>query len=202
MKRPLRLDNLDDVAYGPDGLVPVVAQDQITGAVLMLAWANRDALTHSLETGAMTYYSRSRQQLWTKGETSGHTQKLHGLSLDCDGDAVLALVTQEGAACHEGSATCWSEASQATWLGHLDAMAAARKAAPQGRYTDELLADAGLAASKIVEEAEEVAQVLRGLDNDDSLEHEAADLLYHLIVGLRTGGSDLEAALRELASRD
>jgi len=191
--------------FGPDGLLPVIAQDEATGAVLMLAWADAEALRRSLDTRRMTYFSRSRGRHWVKGEESGHTQHLVALAADCDRDAVLAIVHQHGPACHEGTGTCWTAgpmAPVATWLGVLDALAAARAAAPAGRYTDRLLADPTLAAAKVLEEAGEVARVLRGEDNDDTLEHEAADLLYHLVVALRAGGSDLAAVLRELRGRN
>ncbi len=195
---------MDTLRYNDDGLVPVIAQDEASGAVLMLAWANREALERSLESGRMTYWSRSRHKLWAKGEESGHVQELVALAADCDRDAVLATVRQTGPACHENTGTCWSAgtvAPPATMLGFLDALAAARAATPAGGYTDQLLADPVFAAAKVEEEAGEVGAVLRGEDNEDTLEHEAADLLYHLIVALRAGGSNLAAALKELQSR-
>lgn len=204
MKHAISVANLDGLSYNEDGLIPVVAQDETTGAVLMLAWANQDALRQSLDTGRMTYWSRSRQALWAKGDTSGHTQRLVSLSADCDRDAVLAVVDQTGPACHENTGTCWTERIHppvASWLGVLDRLCADRKASPEGRYTDRLLADPGFAASKIEEEAAEVGAVLRGEDNDDTLEHEAADLLYHLIAGLHAAGCDLDTVLRELQRR-
>lgn len=184
-----------------DGLVPVIAQDHVTGRVLMLAWANEEALRISQETGRMTYWSRSRGELWEKGLTSGHTQRLVSLALDCDQDAVLASVEQRGPACHTGAATCWGDGATAGFLGALQSLARSRQAAPQARYTDRLLAEPSFVAAKIEEEAAEVGAVLRGDDNEDSLEHEAADLLYHLIVGLQGAGADLEAVLRELRAR-
>lgn len=195
---------LDDLRYDRDGLVPVVAQDEATGAVLMLAWADRAALARSLETGRMTYWSRGRGALWTKGETSGHTQQLVGLFADCDRDAVLAVVRQTGPACHEDTGSCWTDGPAlpvAGVLGILDRLAAERRRKPAGGYTDTLLADPALAASKVVEEAGEVAAVLRGEENEDTLEHEAADLLYHLVVALRGAGTDLGAVLQELQGR-
>jgi phosphoribosyl-AMP cyclohydrolase len=95
------------LAFDANGLVPAIAQDAKTGAVLMLAWMNRDSLEKMLATGAVTYWSRSRQQLWTKGETSGHTQKLVEISVDCDGDALLLKVDQTGPACHTGEPVCF-----------------------------------------------------------------------------------------------
>lgn len=204
MKFEVTPETLEQLRFNDDGLIPVIAQDEVTGAVLMLAWANEEALRQSLQTGSMTYWSRSRQALWTKGETSGHTQRLVALGADCDRDAVLAVVDQVGPACHENTATCWTDreaAPVATWLGVLDRLCQDRKAAPQGRYTDQLLADPAFAASKIEEEAAEVGAVLRGEDNDDSLEHEAADLLYHLVAGLHAAGCDLGQVLAELKRR-
>jgi phosphoribosyl-AMP cyclohydrolase len=100
-------DFLQAVAFNSDGLVPAVAQDHTSGAVLMLAWMNRESLARTLETGQVTYWSRSRQALWRKGETSGHTQRLIEAWLDCDGDALLLKVEQTGAACHTGSPVCF-----------------------------------------------------------------------------------------------
>jgi phosphoribosyl-AMP cyclohydrolase len=98
---------INSVTYNSQGLVPVITQDEENGEVLMMAWMNREALEKTLETRIVTYYSRSRQSLWVKGETSGHYQKLASLSIDCDGDTLLAKVTQSGAACHTGNRTCF-----------------------------------------------------------------------------------------------
>jgi len=98
---------LAGVAFNADGLVPVIAQDHKSGAVLMLAWMNRDTLAATLDTGDVTYWSRSRQAVWRKGETSGHVQKLIEANLDCDGDAILLKVDQTGPACHTGEAVCF-----------------------------------------------------------------------------------------------
>ncbi len=196
--------DLDQVHFDDQGLVPVVAQDHVTGAVLMLAYADRAALQRSIDTREMTYWSRSRQEQWVKGATSGHTQRVVALRLDCDRDAVLALVEQAGPACHTGTTTCWSapgDDAVAGFLGTLERLAKGRQEHPKGGYTDRLLNDAAFAASKVEEEAGEVGAVLRGLDNEDTLEHEAADLLYHLVVALRGGDSSMDAVLRELARR-
>lgn len=100
--------SLQDVNYNDDGLVPAIAQEVTTGQVLMMAWMNAEALSATLETGRGTYWSRSRGQLWVKGETSGHTQQVQSVSLDCDGDTVLLKVEQTGPACHTGAQTCFS----------------------------------------------------------------------------------------------
>ena len=99
--------NLDELAFDERGLIPVIAQDAENGDVLMLAWANREALERTLKEGRMVYWSRSRQELWRKGDTSGHVQHVEELRLDCDADVVLARVHQEGAACHTGERTCF-----------------------------------------------------------------------------------------------
>lgn len=98
---------VDAVVFNSDGLVPAIAQNRVTGAVLMLAWMNREALEHTLDTGHVTYWSRSRQSLWRKGETSSHTQRLVEAWLDCDGDALLLKVEQVGSACHTGAPSCF-----------------------------------------------------------------------------------------------
>jgi phosphoribosyl-AMP cyclohydrolase len=103
----LQRADLDSIAFDDRGLVPVVAQDVASGEVLMVAWANREALDHSLAEGRMVYWSRSRRELWRKGDTSGHVQHLEELLVDCDADVVLARVHQEGAACHTGERTCF-----------------------------------------------------------------------------------------------
>ena len=105
---PLALsDVIEQLAFNEQGLIPVITQDEKTKSVLMFAWMNKDALEKTLSTRRMTYWSRSRQQLWIKGETSGHTQKLVAMSFDCDGDAILCQVEQQGAACHTGRKSCF-----------------------------------------------------------------------------------------------
>jgi phosphoribosyl-AMP cyclohydrolase len=101
--------NLDELTFDERGLIPVIAQDAENGDVLMLAWTNREALERTLEEGRMVYWSRSRQELWRKGDTSGHVQHVHSVALDCDGDALLVRVDQVGAACHTGDRTCFDQ---------------------------------------------------------------------------------------------
>lgn len=197
--------NLDELKYNEEGLLPVVTQDRATGAVLMQAWANKEALKHSLTTNEMTYFSRQRNKLWTKGEESGHTQKLIHLKVDCDKDAVLAVVEQTGVACHRETGTCFVDDRSipaAGFLGELDRLVAARsKDRPEGSYTTKLLEDPSLAAGKVVEEAKEVALVLKGKPNPDTLQHEAADLVYHLLVACRGKGVGLREIVQELLVR-
>jgi phosphoribosyl-AMP cyclohydrolase / phosphoribosyl-ATP pyrophosphohydrolase len=197
--------NLDELKYDQEGLVAVVTQDRVTGAVLMQAWANKEALEKSLTTNEMTYFSRQRNKLWTKGEESGNTQKLLHVKVDCDKDAVLAVVEQTGVACHRETGTCFSDGRDipvAGFLGELDALIAERaKERPDGSYTTKLLEDPSLAAGKVVEEAKEVAQVLKGKPNKDTLQHEAADLVFHLMVACRIKGVTLRDIVAELAAR-
>lgn len=184
--------------FDENGLVPIIAQDASTGAVLMLAYGNAATIKQTEATGKMTYWSRSRQQLWVKGETSGNKQMFLGWKLDCDGDALLAQVEQRGPACHTGADTCWGEASPGV-IGHLASLFAARKLG-EG-YTGKLLADPGFALAKVLEEAEEVAAVLRGDDNEDDLAHEAADLLFHLLAACEGAGTTVADVLAELQKR-
>jgi len=202
------------VRFGADGLVPVVAQESRSGDVLMVAWANREALAQSAATGQAHYYSRSRGTLWRKGETSGHDQIIREIRIDCDGDTVLYRVEQIGPACHTGSRTCFSSvvrdgsASGAEDPGgHLLSRLAwtiARRAAerPAGSYTVNLL-DRGVAkaSQKVGEEAVEVV-VAANAEEPERLASEAADLLYHLLVLLHTRGVPLDAVLSELEQRE
>lgn len=212
-------NRLSAVRFGADGLVPVVTQESRSGDVLMVAFANRDALDRTLATGLAHYYSRSRGVLWQKGETSDHVQRVVEVRLDCDGDTVLYRVEQTGPACHTGTRTCFStvlsgeagkrasgDEQQEDPGGHLLSRLArtiAQRAAqrPQGSYTAELLAQGiGKASQKVGEEAVEVV-VAANSEDDERLASEAADLLYHLLVLLQARGVPLDAVLRELESR-
>ncbi len=197
--------NLDELKYDQEGLIAVVTQDRVTGAVLMQAWANKEALEKSLTTNEMTYFSRQRNKLWTKGEDSGNTQTLLHVKVDCDKDSILAVVDQKGVACHRETGTCFADGRDipmAGFLGELDALIAERaKERPEGSYTTRLLEDPSLAAGKVVEEAKEVAQVLKGKPNKDTLQHEAADLVFHLMVACRIKGVTLRDIVTELAAR-
>jgi phosphoribosyl-ATP pyrophosphohydrolase/phosphoribosyl-AMP cyclohydrolase len=205
---------LDELQYGPDGLVPVIAQDARTGDVLMLAWANRDALEHTLASGEGHYWSRSRQLLWRKGETSGHTQQVLEVRLDCDRDAVLYRVRQTGPACHTGARTCFvSRVEKDGGVrtgpdagGHLlerlrHTIAARAAERPEGSYTVALL-DKGpaKASQKVGEEAVEVV-VAANAETPARLASESADLLYHLLVLLESRGVALDDVWSELERR-
>lgn len=192
------------VRFGADGLVPVVAQDARSGDVLMLAWADQEALRESERTGFMHYHSRSRGGLWKKGETSGHAQRLVGLHMDCDADAVLALVHQEGPACHTNADTCFAPPGERTpraAASDLAAVIESRKAsAPAGSYTAKLLSDKNLRAKKIGEEATELVLALSG-EGPERIASEAADLFYHALVACAAEGVSWSRIAEELGRR-
>jgi len=193
------------LAYDDRGLVPCVVQDWATGEVLTLAYMNAEALAATRATGELHLWSRSRGELWRKGATSGNTQAVRGLRYDCDADAVLALVDPAGPACHTGERTCFhcgDEGEPAfAVLPTLERTIAARaSAASNGSYTAALLADPPLIGAKVEEEAEEVARAARE-ESDARVAEEAADVLYHLAVLLRSRGLTLADAERVLDER-
>lgn len=194
-----------------DGLVPCIVQDHLTGTVLMLAYVDEEALRRTLETGQMHYHSRSRGELWRKGETSGHTQRLVSLHLDCDADTLVARVEQTGPACHTGEPTCFHHRLDPDEGGGgriarptLDALAEVlrdrRLDPPEGSWTARLYDDKDLRLEKVREEAEEVVAAARG-EGDDDLAHELADLLYHALVAGEAAGVPVADVLRELDAR-
>jgi phosphoribosyl-ATP pyrophosphohydrolase/phosphoribosyl-AMP cyclohydrolase len=197
------LDMLD-FAKGA-GLVTVVAQDALTGAVLMVAFADREALEHTLATGVMHYRSRTRG-LWRKGATSGNEQRVVSLAADCDGDAVLARVVPAGPACHDGSRTCFGDTTASGALAALAATIEARAAqaaadsADPPSYTQRLLTDRNLRLKKLGEECAELVTALADGDAERARE-EAADLVYHALVALRASGVTLHDLQRTLAGR-
>ena len=198
------MDN--EIVYDKRGLVPCVVQDWASGEVLTLAYMNATALERTRATGELHLWSRSRAELWHKGETSGNTQALRALRLDCDGDAVLALVEPAGPACHTGERSCFHRGELDPPAPHealpalertLDSRAGER---PLGSYTVELLDDPPRIGEKVMEEAEEVARAARE-ESDERVEEEAADLLYHLLVLLHSRGRRLADAARVLDER-
>jgi phosphoribosyl-ATP pyrophosphohydrolase/phosphoribosyl-AMP cyclohydrolase len=196
----------DQIAWDERGLVPCVIQDWRTGEVLTLAYMNELALARTRETGELHLWSRSREELWHKGATSGNTQALRGLRVDCDGDALLALVEPAGPACHTGERTCFHRgdldpAAPHEVLPALERTLSSRaRERPEGSYTVSLLEDPAQIGAKVMEEAEEVARAARE-ESDERVDEEAADVLYHLLVLLRSRGRDLADAERVLDGR-
>jgi phosphoribosyl-ATP pyrophosphohydrolase/phosphoribosyl-AMP cyclohydrolase len=194
------------VAFDDRGLVPCVVQDWHTGEVLTLAYMNVEALRRTRETGEIHFFSRGRQELWHKGATSGHTQKLKAIRYDCDGDALVALVEPAGPACHTGERTCFHRgelepAAPYEALAQLERTIVSRSVTrPEGSYTAELLADPARAGAKVEEEAEEVVRAARD-ESDERVSEEAADLIYHLAVLLRARDLSLADAERVLDGR-
>lgn len=195
-----------DIAFDERGLVPCIVQDWRTGEVLTLAYMNEEALRRTRESGEMHFFSRSRQELWHKGETSGNTQAVKAIRYDCDADALLALVEPAGPACHTGERTCFhrgevSEGAPFETLPALERTIAERAASrPPGSYTARLLDDGEYAGAKVEEEAEEVVRAARE-ESDDRVAEEAADVIYHLAVLLRGRGLTLADAERVLDGR-
>ena len=212
---------LDEISFDERGLVPCVVQDEASGEVLMLAYANAKALEMTISTGEMHFFSRSREEIWRKGETSGATMAVRQLRYDCDGDAVLAIVAPTGAACHTGERSCFyrevggsaSPAKDAppapgeprrvafeelpTLERTLRSRAAER---PAGSYTVELLDNPTLIGEKVEEEAEEVVRAARE-ETDERVAEEAADVIYHLAVLLTSREVPQSAVFEELNAR-
>jgi len=211
----------DEITFDGNGLVPCVVQDEASAEVLMLAYLNEKALQMTLDTGEMHFYSRSRDEIWRKGETSGMTMAVRQLRYDCDGDAVLAIVAPTGNACHTGERTCFyrevggaadpdKDAPPAPGEPHrvvhealpalertLRSRAAER---PEGSYTVQLLDNPTLIGEKVEEEAEEVVRAARE-ETDERVAEEAADVLYHLAVLLAARGVPQSAVFEELNRR-
>lgn len=206
------------IKWDANGLVPAVVQDAQSKEVLMLAYMNEESLLRSVQTGTTWFWSRSRDELWNKGATSGHTQRIVSMAYDCDGDTLLVRVQQQGPACHTGSYSCFfnpvevsghadgsaaaSSADRFAALGSLESVIAQRFAErPSGSYTTYLF-DKGVdkILKKVGEEAAEVIIAAKNKDNDE-LRSEASDLIFHLMVLLRERGLPLDDIMSELASR-
>ncbi|HEY6551626.1 MAG TPA: bifunctional phosphoribosyl-AMP cyclohydrolase/phosphoribosyl-ATP diphosphatase HisIE [Solirubrobacterales bacterium] len=203
------------------GLIPVVAQDFVSGEVLTLAYANEESLRLTVETGELHFFSRSREEIWRKGETSGNVLKLRQLRYDCDGDAIVALVEPTGPACHTGERGCFYRELGGSAGTEADAPAVPGEPAPavhetlatlertlrsraaerpEGSYTVQLLDDPKLIGEKVEEEAEEVVRAARE-ESDERVAEEAADLLYHLAVLLAAREVPQSAAMEVLNGR-
>jgi phosphoribosyl-AMP cyclohydrolase / phosphoribosyl-ATP pyrophosphohydrolase len=211
----------EQVKFDERGLAPCVAQDFASGEVLTLAYVNAESLQLTVETGELHFYSRSREEIWRKGETSGNVLKLRGLRYDCDGDAVLALVEPTGPACHTGERSCFhrdmdgaapsekdaSVGASAETPPVYEALAALQRTLrsraeerPEGSYTVKLLDDPKLIGEKVEEESEEVARAARE-ESAERVAEEAADLLYHLSVLLASRGVPQSAVMEVLNGR-
>ncbi|MGA8942700.1 MAG: bifunctional phosphoribosyl-AMP cyclohydrolase/phosphoribosyl-ATP diphosphatase HisIE [Thermoactinomyces sp.] len=200
--------NPDLAKFDENGLIPVIMQDAISKQVLTLAYMNRQALNLTLETGEAWFYSRSRQKLWHKGETSGNIQKVVSMAFDCDRDAILLQVIPQGPACHQGTYACFGDengtdlANPFLVLNELEAVIAKKEAErPEGSYTTYLF-DQGL--DKILKKVgEESAEVIIAAKNRSrrELKYETADLLYHLLVLLREQKLSFGEVLKELEER-
>ena len=190
-----------------DGLLPAIVQHAITGRVLMLGYMNQDALRATLSSGRVVFFSRSRQQLWTKGETSGHFLDVVDVSTDCDADTILVLAEPLGPTCHKGTESCFADAAatdaqRLAFLALLENIITHRIAdQPEGSYTARLFAQGpSRIAQKVGEEGLETA--LAAVTRDDAgLISECADLLFHLLVLLRSRDLDLEQVVEELQAR-
>ncbi len=203
---------LATVRFDEQGLAPAIVQDQVSGAVLTLAYMNEESLARTVETGETWFYSRSRQQLWHKGDTSGNTQKVITIDTDCDNDALLVVVSPAGPACHTGRFSCFDgflESDRQKFGGTgteilallEDRIRQREQERPEGSYTTYLF-DKGI--DKILKKVgEETAEVIIAAKNDsvDELRYETADLLYHVMVLLREQTLPLQDVLTELARR-
>ncbi|CAK3027467.1 putative bifunctional phosphoribosyl-AMP cyclohydrolase/phosphoribosyl-ATP pyrophosphatase [Vibrio crassostreae] len=189
-----------------DGLVPAIVQDYQSSQVLMMGYMNPAALEKTGETGNVTFFSRTKERLWTKGETSGNVLQLHNIALDCDSDTLLAKVNPIGPTCHTGTTTCWDgdkqEESQMVWLHQLEQLLAARKDAdPESSYTASLYARGTKRISqKVGEEGVEVALAATSGDKAE-LVCESADLIYHLMVLLQDQGLSMNDVVNKLKER-
>lgn len=213
--------SIDQITYDAQGLVPAIVQDAVSKEVLMLAYMNSESLQRTIQTGDTWFWSRSRQELWNKGATSGHTQKVKSLRYDCDADTLLVLVEQVGPACHNGTYTCFtaniplgdegsaqeavptaSAGDRFAILGELEAVIASRDAErPEGAYTTYLF-EKGVdkILKKVGEETAEVIIAAKNKDNEE-LRYEASDLIFHLMVLLRNNKLPLDDIMKELANR-
>lgn len=190
-----------EVKFDRDGLVPCIAQNAETGEVLTLAYMNEESLRLTRESGLVTYFSRSRQKIWQKGEESGNEQRVRQLRIDCDGDAIVALVEPSGPACHTGERTCFfrdletgadpepvSGEALSVLARTIDSRLAEK---PEGSYVVKLLEDPAFAGEKVMEEAEEVSRAVRE-ETDDRVANEAADVIFHLAALIRSRGITLD----------
>jgi len=205
---PLRLGDIDSLDFDKsEGLLPAVVQHADTGAVLMVGYMNRAALRETMSRRHVVFFSRSKQRLWEKGETSGHFLELDEIRTDCDQDALLVTARPLGPVCHEGTATCFGDdpvtkGERFAFLSALEGVIEKRIAdSPQGSYTARLFAEGPKRiAQKVGEEGLEVA-LAAVVETDDKVISESADLLFHLLVLLRSRGLSFQSVISELQSR-
>lgn len=199
-------DSISQLKWPENGLLPAIVQHAISGKVLMQGYMNQEALTTTLNSEKVTFYSRSKQRLWTKGESSGHTLDLVAISEDCDADSILVLATPNGPTCHVGTETCWhdnsSNSPQLSFLYNLEQVIKSRKHAdPATSYTASLFAKGvKRMAQKVGEEGVEAALAATVGDRDE-LKNESADLLFHLLVLLQSQDLELSDVLTTLQQR-
>ncbi|MGK7297329.1 MAG: bifunctional phosphoribosyl-AMP cyclohydrolase/phosphoribosyl-ATP diphosphatase HisIE [Candidatus Wenzhouxiangella sp. M2_3B_020] len=199
------MDGIEELEWDKvDGLMPAIVQDDATGRVLMLGYMDREALEKTRATGHVTFFSRSKHRLWTKGETSGNTLELVGVTADCDRDTLLVRAVPHGPTCHLGTATCFGEDFRPSigFLARLEEIIESRRGAdPESSYTARLL-DRGIkrCAQKVGEEGVEVALAAASGDHEE-LTDESADLLYHLLVVLAASEVTLDEVVERLAAR-
>ncbi len=196
-----------EIRFDDDGLVPCIVQDANTGAVLTLAYMNAESLEKTRESGDVWFFSRSRGELWHKGETSGNFLRVRELRFDCDEDAILAIVVPDGPACHTGETSCFHRAFEGVERQNFEApgdlqttLDERRETLPEGSYTTELLNNPPLIAEKVLEEAEEVTRAARE-ETDERVANEAADVLYHLAVLMTQRGLSIADAFAVLNER-
>ena len=194
-----------DIKYNSAGLIPAIIQDTTTKTVLMLGYMNAEAVSKTLETNKITFFSRSKQRLWTKGEESGHFLNLISLKNDCDNDTLLIQATPEGPTCHKGTDSCWGAINSESYgfLSELESIISDRRenASAETSYVSELF-EKGInkIAQKVGEEAVEV--VIEAKDaNDDLFLNESADLLFHYLILLQAKGFKLDSVIEVLKSR-
>ncbi len=200
--------NTNELKFDKDGLIPAIVQHWITKRVLMQAYINRESLNKSMETGLACFWSRSRQELWTKGETSGNYQHIVSITADCDGDSLLVLVKPDGPACHKGTESCFEypvwesgELSEFSLVGLMKLIEGRKTEKKEGSYTTYLF-EKGLdkILKKVGEESTEVIIAAKAEDKKETI-YEIADLVYHIMVLMTQAGISLEDVQQELASR-
>lgn len=200
----MQIKDFNELRKGPDGLVPAIVQDSSTLKVLMMGYMNEEAYKKSIESGKVTFWSRSRQCIWTKGETSGNFLFLESMSADCDADTILVMARPTGPACHKGTTTCWGEdvPEHRGFIRELEKVIQGRyEQKPEGSYTTSLFRKGTpRMAQKVGEEAvETVIEAMKG--DKERLIYEASDLIYHLLVLLTSQGLGIEDLEKELQSR-